>query len=73
MDISAYTVYTKFEILEDIQEHGGRAIFLGSLMQEGTVKQLPSANGITLYYLSDPVDLECKVKEWSASEMENSK
>ena len=67
MDITSYTVYTKFEILTEIQEHGGRSHFLPSLMSNGTVHKLPSANGIELFYLSNPVDLECKVKEWSAS------
>lgn len=71
MDISAYTVYTKFEILTEIQEHGGRSHFLPSLISNGTVHKLPSANGVDLYYLSNPVDLQIKVCEWCASEADN--
>ena len=68
MDISAYTVYTKFEILEEIKGNGGKAIYLPSLVSQDIVSINQSPDCVNIYYLSNPVDLEIKVKEWAASE-----
>ena len=76
MDISAYTVYTKLEILDEIKNaignYGMSVHYLSSLVSQGIVSiNEGPIDHCSVFYLSNPVDLEIKVKEWAASEADN--